>query len=87
MVDENESLQDAILRILRKAGKCLTAIEIAAIREEEVGGGTSVGDQLIEATISKLPQVYKSREKYCLKPKHEDVNQAAARTVRETTEQ
>jgi hypothetical protein len=62
----NESHGEAILRILHEAKRCMTAGEIAAKLNAE-GQDFGWGEALVDAEVSKLPQVYKSSGKYCLK--------------------
>ena len=65
----------------------MTATELAALRHDELGGSASINEILIDAELANATsQVYKSGKKYCLKPKREDVHEAAARIVRETKE-
>ena len=80
------SLENHITRILGEAKECLTAVEITVRLNAEFGGkDTPHTITEIEACADKMPNLRKSEKKYCRKP--EDASQAAARIVREATEQ
>jgi hypothetical protein len=65
----NESLRDAFLRIIRKSEKCLSAAELANLRDKELGGGSTIAPDLVHASLNNLPpDVYKSGDGYCHKP-------------------
>jgi hypothetical protein len=62
----DESQGQAILRVLRQAGRCLTANEIAARLNAE-GQETSWGNPLVDANAAKLPELYSHQGKWCVK--------------------
>ncbi len=78
-------LENHIDRTLGEARECLTAQEITDRLNQEVGkseGPYSVGE--IEAKLDAMPNIRKAGKKYCRR--REDASQAAARIVREATE-
>jgi hypothetical protein len=62
----NESHGEAILRIVREAGRCLTSAEIATRLNAE-GQETSWGEPLVDADATKVPELYSYRGKWCAK--------------------
>jgi hypothetical protein len=62
----DESHKEAILRILREARTCLAADDIAAKLNAEAQD-SGWGSALVDAEASKLPEVYKFKETWCLK--------------------
>jgi hypothetical protein len=62
----DESHKEAILRILREARTCLAADDIAAKLNAEAQD-SGWGRALVDAEASKLPEVYKFKDKWCLK--------------------
>jgi hypothetical protein len=78
------SLANHIRRTLAEAQECLAADEIAERLNREFPG-TVYTESEIQGKLVIMPNVRKSGTKYCLKP--EDDSQAAARIVREATEQ
>ena len=79
------SLENHILRTLAEARECLTAEEITARLNQEGGKQDDpymVGE--IHGKLDTMPSIRKVGKKYCRK--HEDDSQAAARIVREATE-
>jgi hypothetical protein len=75
------SLENHITRILGEAREDLTAVEIAGRLNAE-GGAYTEGE--IATRADKMSNLSKRGEKYHRNP--EDASQAAARIVRETTE-
>jgi hypothetical protein len=63
---QNESQGQAILRVVRQAGRCLTATEIASKLNAE-GQETSWADPLVNANAAKLPELYSYDGKWCTK--------------------
>ena len=61
-----ESHREAIIRVLRQAGRCLTPSELAAKLNAE-GQETSWSDALVNADAAKIPELYSYRGKWCAK--------------------
>ena len=77
-------LESHITRILGESRECLTAAEITDRLNHEVGRNDAYRVGEILGVLQKMPNVYAKGEKYCRKP--EDASQAAARIVKEATE-
>ena len=78
------TLENHIDRILGEARECLTPPEIADRLNSEPSGGNYTGAE-IKGRLDKMRTVYAKGDKYCRKA--EDASQAAARIVREATEE
>ncbi|MGB8131402.1 MAG: hypothetical protein WCG81_16555 [Candidatus Angelobacter sp.] len=78
----NENTAKHTRRILKN--RTLSAVEIAAMLGKEVNAPDAYNPKQIEGMLKQMPDVEEVNGKYRLKS--EDVNQAAARILRQATQ-